>query len=414
MTLTGTPFLLLLVALMVLAPVATLLLWNRIAGPAVVRTVSRLGLLVACQVLAVSTLAASVNDYAYFYGSWSEVFSSAGLMVGGAPQFSTHTALMPANTLSPYGRLSAQPDRHFSSPAQYRSRGQLAKVQINGSISQLSTPAYVYLPPQYFQARYAHTSFPASLVITGYPSTHKMLVKRLQMHNVLLHQLQHHRAGPMVLVMMRPDVTFPRDTECTDVPGGPQVQTFMAQDIPTVIGHRYRVNARGWGAIGVSTGGYCATKIAMTYPSTFHAAVSISGYYFSLLDRSTGDLWGGSRVVRNLNSPTWRLAHLPAPPISLLITSSRGQLGLEGLSDMQRFVAHARPPLSITTLVERSGGHNFNTWKSELPMTLSWLYAHLPPPSSAVGARGANTARAETDGKTPVVRVQPSASVGIP
>ena len=52
--------------------------------------------------------------------------------------------------------------------------------------------------------------------------------------DVLLSQLDAHRAQPMVLVMLRPTVVPPRDTECTDVPAGPQTLTYLsARTCPT-------------------------------------------------------------------------------------------------------------------------------------------------------------------------------------
>ena len=40
---------------------------------------------------------------------------------------------------------------------------------------------------------------------------------------------------PMILVMLRPTVAPPRDTECVDVPGGPQTETFFAEDLPQAV-----------------------------------------------------------------------------------------------------------------------------------------------------------------------------------
>ena len=105
-------------------------------------------------------------------------------------------------------------------------------MRIRGDISQLSNPAYAYLPPQYFQAHYRHAAFPGVEILSGYPSTDKMLVQRLAPQRTLRIELAHRRAKPMVLVMMRPTLTYPRDTECTDVPGGPQAETYYAQDVP--------------------------------------------------------------------------------------------------------------------------------------------------------------------------------------
>jgi S-formylglutathione hydrolase FrmB len=254
-------------------------------------------------------------------------------------------------------------------------------VRINGVRSRLASHAFVYLPPEYFQAAYRHRAFPAAEVFTGFPGTDLNLLKGLNFPARQLAEVRAHRARPMVLVMMRPSVSYPRDTECTDVPAGPQALTFFAQDVPLAVATSFRVESRGWGAIGDSTGGYCAAKLAMLHSDTFAAAVTLSGYFHTLRDGTTGDLWGGSRVLWNLNNLEWRLGHLPPPPVSVLVTTARDEAGSSGYADSRRFItlAHtAGAPLSVTALVLDHGGHNFSTWNAELPQAISWLSHHLP------------------------------------
>ena len=108
-------------------------------------------------------------------------------------------------------------------------------MTISGGRSGLSEHAFVYLPPQYYQPAWAHRTFPAVEVLTGYPGNDLSLVNRMYYPQVLQQLVAAHRARPMVLVMLRPTVVPPRDTECTDVPAGPQVETFLAQDVPVAI-----------------------------------------------------------------------------------------------------------------------------------------------------------------------------------
>src|SRR6476661_5196319 len=72
-----------LLVTLVLATVLALVLWSRVRGPAPVRVAQRLGLVVAGQVVAVLLVAAALNDYGYFYGSWSELLgpSASGAAV---------------------------------------------------------------------------------------------------------------------------------------------------------------------------------------------------------------------------------------------------------------------------------------------------------------------------------------------
>ncbi len=381
MQLLGTGLLALLAVLTVLFPVLTVWLWSRVRGPRTGRVAARGGLIVASQLAAVLLVAAAANDYGYFYGSWTGLWGGIDqLMTGAAPgeqvvvRGDGHT---PGDPVVP-GSVRAVPDAWFSTPAEWKTRGRLETVDIEGPITQLHGMGFVYLPPQYFQKRYAHTEFPAVEAFNGYPGTYEQLVTKLQYQKALLRDLHRHAVRPMVLVMMHPSLTFARDLECTDVPGGPQVETFFAQDVPTEISQNYHVNPVGWGAIGDSTGGYCAAKITMLNPYAFHAAVALSGFFTAIHDNTTGSLWGGSRVVRHLNSLIWRLQHLPAPPVSLLVTTSRDEGGPLGISNSRRFLAAARPPMKVDSIIEPHGGHNFTTWEPELPEAFSWLSVRLP------------------------------------
>src|SRR4029078_6899970 len=105
----------------------------------------------------------------------------------------------------------------------------------------------------------------------------------------------------------------------------PQALSYFAQDVPAAIASRFRVRPTGWGAMGHSTRRYCAAQLAMLHSELFPAAASLSGYYNTLGDQSTGDLWGGSPVVRNLNHLEWRMAHPSAPAGCPFSATSRHQ-----------------------------------------------------------------------------------------
>ena len=79
------------------------------------------------------------------------------------------------------------------------------------------------------------------MVLTGYPGTAEALFKKLRYPEIAAGEVAAGQAQPMILVMMRPTVAPPRDTECTDVPGGPQTETFFAKDLRTALAARYRV-----------------------------------------------------------------------------------------------------------------------------------------------------------------------------
>ena len=394
MSLLGWPLLALLAVSTVAYPVLTLTLWPRVRGRGPLRAATRLAMVAGCQVTAVLLVAVAVNHYGYFYGSWSELPGLADPGTRLVPAAGAGPSAVEAPTRSrvagppPAGRVRVLPDPGWSSAQQWATRGRVESVTIRGVRSGLTAHAFVYLPPQYFQEEFAHRALPATQVLAGVPGSDLGLLRSLDYPGRLLTEIDAHRARPMVLVMMSPSVAPPRDTECTDVPAGPQALTFLAADVPEAMAASYRVQPRGWGAIGFSTGGYCAAKLAMVHSETFSAAVTLSGYFRTLQDRSTGDLWGGSAVVRSLNDLEWRLQHLPSPPVSLLVTTARDEAGPGGYAASRRFLDLASTTggaMRVDALVAARGGHNFASWTAHLPRSLSWLSLHLPPPSRAEG-----------------------------
>lgn len=380
MALLGRPLLVLLSLLAVGLPTATYLLWSRLRGPRATRIASRILLLLSGQLVAVMLVGAAVNHVGFYYNSWSElasILSAPGSSPAQNPGVKPSVASAGTALRSDRTAVHVLPYPAWSTHAQWPVRGQVLAVRIHGARSDLSGTALVWLPPQYFQPAYAHSQFPGVVVLGGYPGSESGLLKTMKYPQHLLAEISAHRAEPMVLVMQRPAVTFPRDTECTDVPDGPQALSYFAQDVPAAIASRFRVRPTGWGAMGHSTGGYCAAKLAMLHSDLFPAAASLSGYYNTLGDQSTGDLWGGSPVVRNLNNLEWRLAHLPAPPVSLFVATSRAERGPNGYGATERFLSLVRSPLQVETMILPTGGHSPTSWAQEVGPGLAWLSIRL-------------------------------------
>ena len=258
MALLGVPLLVLLGAVTILLPLATVLLWRRTPGGGVLTGARRLAMVLLSQLAAVLLIAAAANDYGYFYGSWGDLLqqvhltSSASSTSGsGGPSRIDHISARttpsaltaaPATVRSTVKHL---PMSAWSSPSQWAAKGRLESVTLKGSRSQLSSHAFVYLPPQYFQPAYRNVRFPATEVLTGYPGNDLNLIDRMNYQGRLLTEMQAGRAKPMVLVMMRPSVVYPRDAECTDVPSGPLAETFFAEDVPAAVSTTYRVRTTG-------------------------------------------------------------------------------------------------------------------------------------------------------------------------
>ncbi|MEU9319396.1 alpha/beta hydrolase-fold protein [Streptomyces sp. NPDC048295] len=371
MGLTSKTFLVLAIGLAVVFFAATVWLWPRLARRSASAVLGRVGLLLATQVTIFVSVGLVANNSFLFYGSWADLFGQKqdlGVVTDHA-----------AGTLASKNIVRVGIERpDVPGASRPTVAGRIDKVVIAGRQSKIESSAYVYLPPEYFQPAFARRKFPAVVVLTGYPGVSENLLKSLGYPRTAHERVKAGRAQPMILVMLRPTVAPPRDTECVDIKGGPQTETYLAEDLPKVISESYRVGAlaRNWGIIGNSTGGYCALKIGLHHPGRFGASVGLSAYYKAAEDPTTGDLFHGDQSARDRADLMWTLDHMPKQPdSSFLVTTSRHGEG--NYLTTRQFIAKVKSPAQVSSIVLDSGGHNFNTWRREIPSALDWLSSRL-------------------------------------
>lgn len=132
-----------------------------------------------------------------------------------------------------------------------------------------------------------------------------------------------------------------------------------------------------WGIVGDSTGGYCALKLAIHHPETYAAGAGLSAYYKAPIDATTGDLFHGNKNLQNRADLLWSIKHLPAPDTSLLLTSSKVGEGNYKATLKLIDAVKATNKTRVSSIILASGGHNFNTWRREIPPTLQWISGRL-------------------------------------
>lgn len=378
------------VALAIALPCGLLLLrrrmhgrWPRIALLAGVVTGSQL-----CGVLAAG---AATNHAFGFWSSWSDLlatttsapvtevsghYGAPGQTAGGPA--ATSTAAMGPAAIPPVA--AGWRTQSWSTRDQWPDRGAIVSTHVGGGSTKLSEPALVYLPPAYFHTGAQSRRLPVVLVFTGYPGTAGNLISRLHYPDRVLDGIRSGTVPNMVLVMLRPAPTFPWDTECTDVPGGPAALSFFTTDVPASVERQFALHPTRFAAMGDSTGGYCAAKVAMFAPDRFRAAVVLSGYYRPATDPTTRGIFRRRPRLVEANDLVWLLRHRPAPAISLLIAAARDEAGPDGYRTAQGWLAAVHSPMSADQLAPASGGHNFRTWSREIPFALTWLSQRITAP----------------------------------
>ncbi|WP_367321597.1 alpha/beta hydrolase [Streptomyces sp. HUAS ZL42] len=372
MGLTSKKVLVLAILVAVLLFVGTVWLWPRLSRRNWRAVSGRVGLLLATQLALFASVGLAANQAFGFYASWADLLgqeTGQGVVVDHTASGDSGGPLQVVDTRRMEGVGGSRP----------HTAGQIQKVDIIGRTTHIATPAFIYLPPEYFQPEYRTRTFPAAVVLTGYPGTAEALVDKLHYPRTAHKLAKDGRMQPMILVMMRPTVAPPRDTECVDIPDGPQTETFFAKDLPEAVTAHYRVarEAGSWGIIGDSTGGYCALKIAMHHPAVYAAGAGLSAYYKAPIDPTTGDLFHGDEALRHRADLLWYIKNMPAPDTSLLVTSSKE--GESNYKNTLKFIdlVKATDRTRISSIILESGGHNFNTWRREIPATLQWISGRL-------------------------------------
>ncbi|MEU6227315.1 alpha/beta hydrolase-fold protein [Streptomyces sp. NPDC047042] len=368
--------------------------WPRFARRGLWQVLGRLVAIGTTQVVIIAAFACWVNSSYQFFGSWNELFgrvetapvelTQAGGGVGGVGTMSGAAmkgALVQPDTNEQLGQVSGLP----TGPASVD--GRVESVKVIGRRTGVVDPAFVYLPPQYFQKAYQRQRFPVIVALSGYPGSIFNLAQHLRVPQIAGDLQRRGQMQPTVMVMIRPTIAPPRDTECVNVPGGPQTETFLAKDLPDALKSAYRVGhaASAWGVMGYSSGGSCALQLTMRDPHVYTTAAALSPDYKVKDDPTTGSLFGSGpdRDERiNGHDLMWRLKHLPAPQVSVLVAESKH--GERGYPQTQAFVRAVKPPMRVVTILPEHGSHNFPTWVQEMPPALKWMNQQLTFPQDAV------------------------------
>ena len=357
----------------VAAPLGTLLLWNRLRGPRALRGALRLIMIGLCQGTAVLLAGILINNSFQLYDSWSDLLGrdgTPGRIVEAGPAAVAAPTARPAANTGPAADPRDLINAHLFKPYPKVSGGYSATV--TGGRSKITGEVLVWLPPQYFEPAYADTDFPVVQLLSGAPGAPSSWLLGMAAPQFLSAAVADRTAHPFILVSAAINVDPPLNPDCSDVPGGPRVATWLADDVPALVETSFRAESgrADWGLMGFSEGGLCASKLALQYPGQYSAGVSLSGD-----DHPDGNLLKPGTAAYRDNSPIWLIRHPPAQPVALLLTGTLqdGSTAAEADAISRQAVA----PVSVDLLISKRGGHNGGVWRAVEPQAFAWLSAHV-------------------------------------
>jgi hypothetical protein len=305
-----------------------------------------LSLALVAQLAAVATVGLAVNRQFDFYSGWGDLLGQEGDAAAG---------------IAGNGVLD-------------RGHGRLEVLAVDGRGSRTRSEMLVWLPPQYDEPAYRHHRFPVVEFLPGQPEQPAGVFRGFELGSAAQAAISSGSVPPFVLVVPPLMIRPPSDTECTNVPRGPQALTWLASDVPHAVTTSLRVDPPGrhWSVIGWSTGAFCAAKLVYSHPRVFAAAIGLGGYYQPTTERTWPNLFGGLSAVRRRNSPQWLYAHRSSGLTArLLIVTSRQDA--ESWRASAKMIAQTRDNPDVGRVVLVRGGHNFGVYRPFVGRGLQWL-----------------------------------------
>jgi enterochelin esterase-like enzyme len=257
-------------------------------------------------------------------------------------------------------------------PRRREGGGHVETFTVAGPASGLTLTMYAYLPAAYRPDD--GRRYPVIEALHGYPASPLQWLNGLDAITLLDEEIEAGRMAPTIVLFPYQTPKPSLDTECTNMSGGPQTETFLTVDVPAFARATLPVRDEpgAWGLIGYSAGGFCASSLLLRHPGQYTAAASLSGY--SDPGIKVGD--GSEHTHYDL---VWRLRNLPIPAVSLYLACAKtDRTAMRAATDLSGL---AKAPMTVTTAFVETGGHNAQTWSASARPAFGWLSARLARPS---------------------------------
>ncbi|RSD08120.1 alpha/beta hydrolase [Amycolatopsis eburnea] len=230
---------------------------------------------------------------------------------------------------------------------------------------------YVVLPPGYDQD--TARRYPVVYLIHGYPyGGPRDWLTSGDAPGTLLALQQAGVIQPMIVVSVDLTAGNPStDWECLNVPGGPQLETYLAATVVPAVDHRYRTVAdRAHRALGgMSGGGFGALNIGLHHVDEF-ASLVIALPYDDLND-SIGILSGNQAAIA-ANTPRRYLPTMKfTAPISVMLAVGTGAPTDVTTAHRIADALRARGQEAVVH-AERGFNHTWHTARATLPYLLAF------------------------------------------
>lgn len=327
---------------------------------------------IALSLTVVLLSAAVLNDQYLFYISWSDLFGAGATTTsmhnGGTARQAVDARVRGAGLSQLHAPTVLPP---LPSPGQ-----RIQRYTVMGPRSGIRGAVIVYLPPGYDPK--SSKRYPVIMGLHGFPGHPDSYLGMIHIDQTMDALIASHQIAPSIVVMPQINNPGSLDTECVDAPAlsGPLDETWLARDIPSwVVGHFRAQTARSsWAVMGYSFGGWCAAMLGVRHPDIFGASIVFEGYFRPDFSRSYDPITPGSAAARGYDLV--HTARTNPPALAMWVMASKSDS--LAYPTTAQFLHEARPPLSVTTVMLKTGGHRVSVFLPYVPQSLTWLGQSLP------------------------------------
>jgi len=377
MSLTGPFFLGAVIVVTLAAFAALILLWPSLAGRRPAKILARAGMLLTVNALVLLTATTQLNAQFLFSADWTDLRGA----FGGSP---TSTALSRGGTASQatsraVGGPAAQAGATLPPipTARMSATGVMISYTVKGSLSGIVGTVVIQLPPGYTAPGNASVRYPVIEAFQGYPSDPQQWIGTMNLGGVVAQQAAARRMRPALIVSPQVEIPAGVDTECVNGSAGrPQLETWLAQDVPNWVTHTFRVRTdrTSWATIGLSAGGWCAAMVAMLHPAQYSAAIVMGGYFRPEFGAFYDAYPPGSLLAVRYDLVA--LSRRKPPPVAVWLETSHSDA--VSYNSSAAFLKAAKPPMAVDASVLQHAGHRISLWQGLLPGSLTWLGTNVP------------------------------------
>ena len=365
----------LFLALSIAAFIAVIVLWKRLSKTSFLTITLRISSLIMVNVLFIATLGLLVNNYGGFYGSWSELFGLEKVV----------TSVPEEQVLSISKADLAKATITADGGALIREVIKGTNSHVTGTILTLLPASYVHMVESNADSK-AFRIFHVIQFLSGFPGYPTTWIHGMNMVGNFEKAQLTGAMPPTVAVLPQINILPHRDTECLDVPAGPQIETWLTKDVVSYEKKFLNLRDERWGVTGYSTGGWCSAMLSLRNPDVYMAAAPIAGYFEPQFATTFP---AESLAEMKAKYDIKAIASSNPPAIKMLFINSLRDASTN--KETKDFYSLLQPPVEKSQIILVHSGHNLRAWSKIEPQLFQWFGKALKEERIAQAAKASKS-----------------------